>query len=138
MRRSILALVLLCACDLGEIGGPMPIHDKLICNGNDAGFGKFELRATQEQIDEWGEAFAADGNCDAELDKSIIVSPGVAVRAGGNTKLVFTGGRIEGKPAMVLAGNATVELRGTEVVGDVETSGNAKVIGLDPAAEPTK
>lgn len=130
MRRiGIVMLLALVGCD--DVLGPKVISEKLVCTGNDAGWGSFKLELTEEQAAEWGEAFAASGNCDATIKKSEFKSPGVALRAGGNTRLVFEGGRIEGNPAMDLSGNATIEIRGTEVVGEVKTSGNAKVIGLE-------
>lgn len=132
MRTALCFITLLgFGCD---IGGPEKIHSPLSCTGNDAGFGSFELRVTEEQAQEWGEAFSAQGNCDAVIKNSTFVTPGVALRAGGNTKLVFEGGHIEGNPALDLSGNATIELKGTKVVGEVKTSGNAKVIGLEPAS----
>lgn len=124
-------LLLLVACD--DALGPKVINQKLVCSGNDFGAGSFKLVLTEGDAAQWGEAFAATGNCDATVKKSVFVSPGVALRASGNTHLVFEGGRIEGNPAMELSGNATIEIRGTEVVGDVNTSGNAKVIGLEPS-----
>ena len=132
MRKyGIAVLLLLVGCD--DVLGPKVINEKLVCSGNDFGMGSFKLVLTEGDAAQWGEAFAATGNCDATVEKSIFVSPGVALRASGNTRLVFEGGRIEGNPAMDLSGNATIEIRGTEVVGEIKTSGNAKVIGLEPS-----
>ena len=62
----------------------------------------------------------------------LIKSPTVAFRAGGNTKLVIEGGRVEGgKHALIVAGNAQIEIKGAEIVGKVKTGGNGKILGLE-------
>lgn len=126
----VLAILTIAACD---VLGPKTINDQFVCMSNDAGMGSFKLELDEEQAAEWGAAFDATGNCDATIKKSIFTSPGLALRAGGNTKLVFEEGRIEGNPAIEASGNAVIELKGTVVVGEVKTSGNAKVIGLEEA-----
>jgi len=127
-KTGLLLLLALTACD---VLGPKVIHDKFVCSGADSGMGSFQLELTEAQAAQYGEAFAASGNCDATIDKSIFTSPGLALRAGGNTRLIFEGGRIEGNPAVDASGNATIEFRGTEVKGEIKISGNAKVIGLE-------
>lgn len=129
-KTGVLLLLALVGCDAL---GPKVIREKFVCNGADAGMGSFQLELTEAQAAQFGEAFAASGNCDATIRKSIFTSPGLALRAGGNTNLVFEGGRIEGNPAVDASGNATIEFRGTEVKGEVKVSGNAKVVGLDEA-----
>jgi hypothetical protein len=135
MRNAILLFVVLTSSIGCDIGGPEKLREKLVCDANTAGQGSFELRMTEEQATQWGEAFSAEGNCDATLHNSTFISPGTALRAGGNTKLVFEGGRIEGNPALDVSGNAKIELKGTVVVGEVKTSANGKVIGLDAPAK---
>jgi len=142
MRSTIPGLVLLAAVAASSCNkdpnGRSEIHRKLTCDSNDSGeLRDTSLTLTAEEAKEFGEALAADGNCNATLVNIALDSPTVAVRAGGNTHLVFEGGRIKGgEAAFDVSGNAHIELKGTEVIGEIRKSGNADVIGLDTAKKP--
>lgn len=139
MRFSIVvAMVMLASCKQGT-GEKYKLNEKLVCDSNATGeLTRATLTLTPQQAQEWGEAFSAGGNCDAKLIDVDITSPTVAIRAGGNTKLVLEGGRIEaGTIALDLSGNAQVEVKGAQIIGEVKTSGNAKVTGMETAKPAT-
>ena len=115
--------------------GRLERSEQLVCDSNNSGTvlpSKVVLSA--EQAKSWGSAFEASGNCNATVSNPEFRSPQVALTAGGNAHLIIDGGILEGGTyAIVASGNAQVEIRGTLLMGEVKTSGNAKIIGMDTA-----
>ncbi len=131
----VLLSTLLLAASSCKKHGRLERDDQLICDANNAGtLLPSKLILDEEQAREWGSAFEASGNCDATISNPEFRSPLVALVAGGNSHLVIEGGILEGgKHAIVVSGNATVEIRGTVVLGKIKKSGHGKVIGMDTA-----
>lgn len=96
--------------------------EPLDCAGND------EIRVSDITASfSAGSAVTIAGNCHAVFENVSLRAP-VAIDVSGNGHVVFEGGSIDGSAWSVAAsGNAEVELRGTRVIGEVSTSGNAKV-----------
>jgi len=136
--RTTLWLVFLVAqgaCNKDGGTGRMDRSRQFVCDSNSRGTViPQRLVLTEAQAKDWGSGFEASGNCDAEVTNIELRSPTVALRAGGNSKLVLKGGIIEGGTyAIEVSGNAVVDLRGTEVIGKVKKSANGKVLGLEKA-----
>jgi hypothetical protein len=76
-----------------------------------------------------GNVVSAGGDCQLTLIDCTFKSP-TPISAGGSAHVVIEGGRIEGtQMAISLGGNATAEVRGAEIVGDVDDD----VVFLDEA-----
>ena len=106
---------------------------KAVCDANNHGtMLPTSIVLDEAKAKEYRTAFEASGNCDAKLNNPEFRSPGVALKVGGNSKLVIDRGVLEGGTAAIeVGGNAQVELKGTVVLGKIKKSGNAKVIGLE-------
>ncbi len=132
---AISTLLLLLPAASCKKHGRLDRNDKLVCDANNAGtLLPSKLILDEAQAEEWGSAFEASGNCDATISNPEFRSPLVALVAGGNSRLIIEGGVLEGgKHAIVVSGNATVEIRGTVVLGKIKKSGHAKVLGMDTA-----
>ncbi|RJO69438.1 MAG: hypothetical protein C4523_06365 [Myxococcales bacterium] len=77
-----------------------------------------------------GEAFSAGGDCRLVLRNFAVKAP-VAVSAGGDAVVVLEGGTFEGTQAAVsVGGNATLEVRGAALIGSIQRSGEARIVGL--------
>ena len=72
----------------------------------------------------------AGGNCHIVMTNVNITAP-IAIEAGGNADIVFTGGSLNGSSSAIKAGgNAKVTFAGTKVTGKQDKSGNAKILGI--------
>jgi hypothetical protein len=93
-------------------------------------FGSTVMHLRGKKANVAGTAIEAAGNCELEIENCEI-SGDPAVFAAGNAKVTLVGGRLEGKKAALAAsGGADVEIRGTQLAGRIERSGNARVHGL--------
>lgn len=85
------------------------------------------IEATQTGI--W-----ADGNKRVELFGTRVVAGGTALRTGGNVDAVVTRGHIEGaRLAFELSANASVDVRGSEISGEIRGGRRGNVTGLETA-----
>lgn len=133
-----LAAASLCGCDMltSPIGGSSwDGQEGFVCGGTqDITLEDLTVTFTPDPNDPFPHhsyAISAGGRCKLTLINCSISAPQV-ISAGGDSQVIIKGGRIAGEDiALAAESMATIEVAdGADIVGPVESSGSAKLIGI--------
>jgi hypothetical protein len=68
-----------------------------------------------------GPGLVINGNREVELINSTVVAGEIGINAGGNVEVVVQGGRVQGARASTTSANATIDVRGGQMVDMIPT-----------------